>query len=158
MPAVARNGRYSVVWSAQAGTATAQRALPIQIVYSAARLLEPRAATGDVVVLGTPALRGALSRALAGPGTRVVGGGVDDAFDLAASPLRDVRVTVVDLQLFGLDTVRDLHAVFPEVKIVALSSDPRLTPRATFAGAAVALPRSTPPAEVAKAAARLLRR
>ena len=50
---------------------------------------------------------------------------VEPTFDAAANRNRDVRVVVVDVDEFGISVVRDLHAVFPAVKIVALAAGPR---------------------------------
>jgi DNA-binding NarL/FixJ family response regulator len=82
--------------------------------------------------------------------------GVEPTFDEASSRKMDTRVIVVDADEFGLGLIRDLHTVFPSVKIVALSSSPRMLARAMKAGAVVALPRSTPPATLARVIRRLL--
>jgi hypothetical protein len=106
---------------------------------------------------------------LAGTAARDVGGkvtkpkptlvmGVDPTFDATATRNRDVRVLVVDVDELGVATVRDLHAVFPSVKIVALAAGPRTMARALKAGATIVLPRSTPPATLAKIIRRLERR
>jgi len=57
---------------------------------------------------------------------------------------------------FGIGLIRDLHTVFPAVKIVALASSPRMMAAALKAGAAIVLPRSTPPATMAKVIQKLL--
>jgi DNA-binding NarL/FixJ family response regulator len=67
-------------------------------------------------------------------------------------------VIVVDVDRYGLQLVRDLHTVFPSLKIVALTNDPRRLAQAVRAGAAVAVPRSTPPSDVATLIRRLTRR
>jgi DNA-binding NarL/FixJ family response regulator len=82
--------------------------------------------------------------------------GIEPTFDEAANRRTDTRVIVVDADEFGLGLIRDLHTVFPSVKIVALSSSPRMLARAMKAGAVVALPRSTPPATLARVIQRLL--
>jgi len=84
--------------------------------------------------------------------------GVDDAFDLAGSGAGDVQVMIVDVDQFGIGFVRDLHTVFPTMKIVALSKDPKLLAAALKAGAAVALPSSTPSPTLAAVVAKLLGR
>jgi DNA-binding NarL/FixJ family response regulator len=81
---------------------------------------------------------------------------VDPTFDIAASRTTDVRVIVLDTNQFGAALIRDLHTVFPTVKIVALASTPRAMVTALRAGAAVALPRSTPPSTLARVIQRLL--
>ena len=93
-----------------------------------------------------------------GNGTRVVPAIGEDTWTIAGSQERNVQVIVVDVDRYGLQLVRDLHTVFPSVKIVALTNDPRRLAQAVRAGAAVAVPRSTPPADVAKLIRRLTRR
>jgi DNA-binding NarL/FixJ family response regulator len=66
-----------------------------------------------------------------------------------------VRVVVVDVDEFGVSVVRDLHVVFPSVKIVALAAGPRTMVAALRAGATVVLPRSTPSATLTKIIQRL---
>ena len=63
---------------------------------------------------------------------------------------------VIDVDAFGLGLVRDLHTVFPSVRIVALASTPRLLAGSLTAGAVIALPRATPPATLARVIERLL--
>ena len=90
-------------------------------------------------------------------GARVVAAqGVEPTFNAAASRTTDVRVIVIDMNQFGSSLIRDLHAVFPSVKIVALASTPRAMVAALKAGAAVALPRSTPPSTLARVIQKLL--
>jgi hypothetical protein len=48
--------------------------------------------------------------------------------------------------------------VFPSVRIVALASTPKLLAGSLAAGAAIALPRATPPATLARVIQRLLHR
>jgi DNA-binding NarL/FixJ family response regulator len=67
-------------------------------------------------------------------------------------------VIVVDVDEFGVGLVRDLHAVFPSVKIVALAAGPKTMAAALKAGATIVLPRSTPPATLAKIIQRLAKR
>jgi DNA-binding NarL/FixJ family response regulator len=83
---------------------------------------------------------------------------VDPTFDAAANRNRDVRVIVVDVDELGLATVHDLHVVFPSVKIVALAAGPKTMAAALKAGATMVLPRSTPPATLAKIIQRLATR
>ena len=84
--------------------------------------------------------------------------GVDPTFDAAANRSRDVRVLVVDVDELGVAAVRDLHTVFPSLKIVALAAGPKTMARALKAGATIVLPRSTPPATLARIIQRLERR
>jgi hypothetical protein len=147
---VRRSGVYTLKWSARAGRDTVSRRITI-------RLLGPRQAAGkpvEVVLTGpaTSGVRGKLT-----PRKVRSAEGVEPTFDAAANRARDVRVIVVDVDVFGVAFVRDLHTVFPSVRIVALTSSPRLMVAALKAGAAVALPRSTPPATTATVIQRLLK-
>jgi DNA-binding NarL/FixJ family response regulator len=81
---------------------------------------------------------------------------VEPTFDAAASRRSDVRVIVIDVNDFGVGMVRELHAVFPALKIVALTSSPRQLAAALKAGASVALPPSTPASMIARVIQRLL--
>ena len=56
----------------------------------------------------------------------------------------------------GASFVHDLHVVFPNMRIVALSKSPKLLAAALKAGASVALPSSTPSPTLAAVIARLL--
>jgi DNA-binding NarL/FixJ family response regulator len=82
----------------------------------------------------------------------------DPAFYAAANRNRDVRVVVVDADELGVATVRDLHIVFPSVKIVALAAGPKTMAAALKAGATIVLPRTTPPATLAKIIQRLAKK
>ena len=64
---------------------------------------------------------------------------------------------VVDVDQFGVQFVRDLHTVFPSLKMVVLSRSPKTLARSLKAGAAVALPRSIPNAVLGAVISRLLR-
>ena len=67
-------------------------------------------------------------------------------------------MVVVDTDELGVATVRDLHIVFPSVKIVALAAGPKTMRAALKAGAKIVLPRTTPPATVAKIVQRLAKK
>ena len=146
---VRRPGVYTLRWSARAGRETASRTVRFRVVGRVAP-----AQRISIVLAGTAA-RDAGRQAKPKP-TLVMG--VDPAFDAAATRSRDVRVIVVDVDELGVATVRDLHTVFPSLKIVALAAGPRTMARALNAGATVVLPRSTPPSTLAKIIRRLERR
>jgi DNA-binding NarL/FixJ family response regulator len=106
---------------------------------------------------------------LAGPAARSISGkfparrpklvsasSIEPTFDAAASRRTDVRVIVVDVDAFGVSLIRDLHAVFPSTKIVALTSGPKQMVASLKAGAAIALPRSTPASVLTRLVTRLL--
>ena len=106
------------------------------------------------MVLSVPA-GSAIAAKLHGLRTSVVSGGADNTFRATANVSRDVVVIVIDADQAGIATIRDLHAVFPRVRILALSGDPALLAHAVPAGATVALPSSTSAALVAKTVGRL---
>ena len=54
--------------------------------------------------------------------------------------------------------MHDLHVVFPSVKIVALAAGPKTMAAALKAGATIVLPRTTPPATLAKIVQRLAKK
>jgi DNA-binding NarL/FixJ family response regulator len=82
--------------------------------------------------------------------------GVEPTFDAASNRADDVRVIVVDVDEFGVSFIRDLHTIFPSVRIVALSASPRKLAASLRAGAVIALPRATPPALLTKLIQQLL--
>jgi hypothetical protein len=147
---VRRPGIYTMRWSARAGRETVSRTIKIRIVGT-----KPPVQRIQIVLAGSAAkdVNGKL-----GKQKPMVVSAVDPTFDAAANRNRDVRVVVVDVDEFGLSVVRDLHAVFPSVKIVALAGGPGTMAAALKAGATIVLPRSTPPATLAKVIQRLAKR
>ncbi len=152
-PQVRRPGVYSVRWTARAGRESVSRRIKIRLIRSG-RGVKP--AQPVAVVLTGSAARGFTGRFPTRSPKVVSASGVDPTFDAAASRKTDVRVIVVDADQFGLAFVRDLHTVFPSVKIVVLASSPRALVAALKAGAAIALPRSTPASTLARVIQRLL--
>jgi hypothetical protein len=152
---VRRAGVYSMRWTARAGRDTVSRRIKIRLLGTGRAGVVKPAQPIEVV------LAGAATKGVAGSFDRrrpkvVSAGGVEPTFDEAASRARDVRVIVIDVNEFGIGLVRDLHTVFPSVKIVALASGPRLMAGALKAGATVVLPSSTSRATLAKVIKRLL--
>ena len=91
-----------------------------------------------------------------GKGMEVVPAAVgEDAWTLTGAPNRNVEVIVVDVDRYGLQLIRDLRLVFPTVRIIALTNDPHRLGQAIRAGATIAVPRSTPPKDLAKLIKRL---
>jgi hypothetical protein len=156
---VRRAGVYAIRWTARSGADTATRTIRIRLVASSGGVatLGPNTGPVEVVLAGTSIPSGLT----VGTGSRqpkvVSVEGVEDAFNLAGSGSGDVQVIIVDVDQFGVGFVRDLHIVFPSMKIVALSRDPKLLAAALKAGATVALPSSTPSPTLAAVVARLLR-
>jgi hypothetical protein len=153
---VRRSGVYTLSWRARAGRDTVSRRITIRLIGSG-RSPAVRPAPPIEVVLAGPATNGVGGQLPKRRPKVVAAPGVEPTFDAAADRSTDVRVIVVDVNVFGLGFVRDLHTVFPSVRIVALTSSPRVMVASLRAGAAIALPRSTPPATIAKVIERLLR-
>jgi hypothetical protein len=150
---VRRTGVYSMRWRARAGRETVSRLLNIRIVGTGAKPTQPV----EVVLAGRAAhdVGGKLGKKNA----RLVSAtGAETTFDAAANRRTDVRVIVIDADEFGIALIRELHAVFPSVKIIALASGPRTMAAALKAGASVVLPRSTPPTTLSKVINRLLKK
>ena len=97
----------------------------------------------------------AIAAKLHGLRISVVSGGADNTFRATADVSRNVVVIVVDADQLGISTIRDLHAIFPDVHILALSRDSSVLAHAVPAGATVALPSATSAAQLAKMVARL---
>jgi hypothetical protein len=157
---VKRAGVYAIRWAARSGSDTATRTIRIRLVASVGGLAGIGPSMGPVeVVLAGSSIPSGLT---VGTGSRrpkvVAVEGVEDAFNLAGSGSGDVQVMIVDVDQFGVGFVRDLHMVFPSMKIVALSRDPKLLAAALKAGATVALPSSTPSPTLAAVVAKLLAR
>ena len=108
------------------------------------------------VLLAGPAARGAGGTFTAQKRRLITASGIEPTFDAAASRLTDVRVILVDVDAFGVSLIRDLHTVFPSTKIVALTSSPKQMAASLKAGAAIALPRSTPASTLGRLIVRLL--
>jgi hypothetical protein len=151
---VRRRGVYTLRWTARAGLDKVSLRIPIRLVGRGPTTV---GTNGPIaVVLAGHATRG-VGMKLPSRRSRVVSApGVDPTFDAAANRWSDVRVIVVDVDEFGVAFVRDLHTVFPSVRIVALSASPKKLASALRAGAVIALPRSVPPATLAKFVQRFL--
>jgi DNA-binding NarL/FixJ family response regulator len=119
------------------------------------KALAPASQAVDVVLTGTNIPKD-VARGISGIKTKVVSAATGDAsFTIAANRSRNVQVIVVDADQYGLGLIHDLRTVFPTVKLIALSDDPRKLARAVAAGASIALPRSSPSASLAKVVSRL---
>jgi DNA-binding NarL/FixJ family response regulator len=88
-------------------------------------------------------------------GARLVASTGDSAFALTGDPKRDVQVIVVDADEFSLSFVHDLRTVFPTVRLVVLTDDPKKLSRAIAAGATIALPKRSAAEKLAKVVAAL---
>jgi len=151
---VRRSGIYSMRWTARSGRETISRRITIRLVGTKGTTMPP--AQPIEVVLAGPATKGLAGKFSTRKPRLVSAAGIEPTFDAAANRRTDVRVIVVDVDVFGVGLVRDLHTVFPSVRIVALASTPRLLAGSPAAGAVIALPRATPPATLARVIETLL--
>jgi hypothetical protein len=145
---VAAPGAYTITFTANSGGQVAARAIRLQAV----RPGDPLRKGSVSVVISGPSVNG-LGSGLAG--VRVLQTAGDDTFTAAATPGANVTVIVVDVDQYGLATIRDLHTLFPEVRLVAVSSTAKVLGRAVVLGATVAVPPSTPSQQLAALIARL---
>jgi len=157
---VRRAGVYRLVITAQSGGETVRRTVRVEIVANtkqARRAAVPPTRPVEIVLTGSPELQKEIALGLRRSGTRVLESDAERAFALTGNRSRNVQVVVVDVASGGMPLVRDLRLVFPGVRIVALVRTPQEQAAAMRNGASVALPRSAPPAQVARAIARLAR-
>jgi hypothetical protein len=150
---VRRPGVYTMRWTARSGRETISRKITIRFMARRKVVVAP-----IKILLAGPAARGVSAKFLTRKPKLVIASSIEPTFDAAASRGADVRVIVVDVDAFGLSLIRDLHAVFPSAKIVALSSRPRQMAATLKAGASVALPRSTPSSTLARVIKKLAKR
>jgi hypothetical protein len=154
-PQVRTPGRYRLVLTAQSGRESVKKTITLQIVRRATA--KPGKTPIEVVLAGGSGMHNDIAAGLGGR-VKVTSAVEEETWTFTASPSRNVQVIVVDVDRYGLELVRDLRTVFPTVKILALTNDPRRLAQAVRAGATIAVPRSTPPRDLAKLIARLARR
>jgi hypothetical protein len=149
---ISQTGLYSLRWTATAGDETLTRIIGIRFYRGTAG-----ARRAKVVLAGSAVPRSVpLPKSLAH--AKVVATASEDmAFDLVAAGSNGVEVAVVDVDELGLRVVRDLHRVFPRLRIVALARTPKLLVASLRAGARVALPSSTRNSVLGAVVSRLLR-
>ena len=152
-PAARKPGTYTIVFTARATGATAKQTIRVRVEQTL-KLTPTRQAQARTVVLAAPA-GSAIAAQPRGLRTSVVSGGVDDMFRASANLTRNVVVIVVDADQLGISTIKDLRAIFPDVHILALSSDSSVLAHAVPAGATVALSTATPTSQLAEMVARL---
>jgi hypothetical protein len=140
-----KRGTYRLRWKVAAGADTLQRALPVQIGATKKDFAKSTGAKVDVVVAGAT-LPGKLP--VSGKTVQAVTEG--SAFELAGDPKANVQVIVIDADQYTLGMIRDLHTVFPMVKLIALSNSASRRAAAVRAGATVGLPKTTSAPKIAK--------
>jgi hypothetical protein len=138
-------------WTARSGREAISRKITIRLMGARNVTTVPTR-----VVLAGPAASGINGTFPTQQPRLITASGIEPTFDAAASRRTNVRVIVVDVDAFGVSLIRDLHAVFPATKIVALTSGPRQMAASLKAGAAIALPRSTPASTLGRLIQRLL--
>jgi DNA-binding NarL/FixJ family response regulator len=142
------------VFAVQSGSETVKKSIVVQVVNKPAKPM-PSKPPLQVVLATTGNNSKEIERGLS-KGMEVVPAAVgEDAWSLTGAPDGHVEVIVVDVDRYGLQLIRDLRLVFPTVRILALTNDPRRLGQAVRAGATIAVPRSTPPKDLAKLIQRL---
>jgi hypothetical protein len=149
---LSKPGTYSLVWIARSETETVSRTVTIRLVGPAQAA--PKKHDLHVVFAGRTPAGDALRPGRAGVYRISTAADVDHTFDLIARPGREIGAAVVDADAFGTAFIADLRAVFPAVPVVAVSREPARRTQALRAGAALALPRKTTAAQLAKAIVR----
>jgi hypothetical protein len=154
---VRRAGKYTLVWVATAGNDTTRTAIPVQIVASGqglGKVVNPSTTPVEVVLTGSRIPKD-LALGLGDSRTRfVAAASTDSAFQTTGDPGRNVRVVVIDADQYGIGLVNDLRTVFPSVRLVVLSDDPRKLAAAAKSGA-IGVPRSTTSDRLAKLVSKL---
>ena len=147
---VRRPGSYRLTWVARSGTETVSRTVALSLVGPA----QTKRDGIEIVLTGeTPPGEG-LEPGKEGMPRRVsAAADADQTFDLIASTSHAVDVVVVDADAHGTRFIADLRAVFPNVRVIAISREPARRVLAVRAGATLALPRNTPARQLAKAIA-----
>jgi hypothetical protein len=156
-PSATKTGRYRLVFSVQSGREIVKKSIVVRIVRKTAKPVQPEKPL-QVVLASTGNNGREIERGLS-KGMEVVPAAVgEDAWTLTGASDRNVEVIVVDVDRYGLQLIRDLRLVFPTVRILALTNDPRRLVQAVRAGATIAVPRSTPTKDLAKLIQRLASR
>ena len=156
---IRKPGRYTVSWVARSGTEAIQRSLKMRLLGKELEQVQPAKQQVEVVLAGEQPDREKIALGLRGTGTRLVESASrpERTFQLAGATDRNIGVVVVDVDVYGIGLLRDLRLVFPEMRLLALGSNAATLGRAVLAGANLALPRSTPAAELARIIAMLAR-
>jgi len=154
-----RAGSYRLDLVARAGSETTRRSLKVAVVGPQLLPLKP-AKPGttrsiEVVLVGKQTSAKQIAPGLAHANAYAIESSNDHTFTLAGAQSRNVGVVVVNVDEVGLSFVRDLRIMFPMIRVLALSNNPGTLGRSVQAGATLALPRTTPTAELARAIAKL---
>ena len=140
--AAQRVGRYSFTVAARATSAPTSKVIARTTRISFAPAPAPIGKSVDVVFVNGPTVTG--GRSLALPRSTKVQSvtKAPDVYDVSGTVAANVQVVVVDLDTKGLDAVhfvRNLRAVYPDLRIVALASTPVQVDQARQWGATIVL-------------------
>ena len=151
---IRRPGTYTISLVAQSGTETIRRSITVKLVSpKLARVQLRKQPKVEVVLAGEQLVKGAPEPSR---GVRILTRATpDETFALVMSAVRNVGIVVVDVDVYGVVFVGDLHTVFPALRLIAIAREPALRQLSIRAGAVVALPRSTSSQQLATAIVRL---
>jgi DNA-binding NarL/FixJ family response regulator len=157
-PQARRPGKYRLVFTVQSGRDTVKKTIVVEVVPKRpGRKATPDRRPVEVVLTGGSSIRRDIADGV-GSAVRVTAALDEDTWTLAGSNAHNVQVVLVDVDRFGLQLVRDLRFVFPSIKLLALTNDPRRLAQSVRAGATLAVPRSTPPKDLARLILQLAKR
>jgi hypothetical protein len=141
-------GVYTITVGAASGSQNARGVIHVQVVAPGTHA--PKRPVQ--VVVSSQTMQGLVPGL---SGVRVVSTAGEDTFSAAGTLGANVGVIVLDVDEYGLAMLRDLHTLFPNIRLVALSASSTKLARAKSLGATVALPASASPPQVAMLVDRL---
>jgi hypothetical protein len=157
-PQVRKPGKYRLVFTVQSSRDSVKKTIVVEIMpKKLPKQVKPNRRPVEVVLTGGSSMRRDIAASV-GKGLRVTAALDEDTWTLTGSTSRNVQVVLVDVDRFGLELVRDLRLVFPSIRILALTNDPRRLAQSIRAGATLAVPRWTPPKDIAKLLLQLAKR
>jgi hypothetical protein len=156
-PSVRTPGRYRLVFTVLSGSESVKKTIVVQVVGKRGAAVRPGRRQVEAVLTGGSSISRDVAASV-GNNLRVTAALDEDTWTLTGAADRNVQVVLVDVDRFGLQLIRDLRLVFPSIRILALTNDPRRLAQAVRAGATIAVPRSTPPRDIAKLLVQLAKR
>ena len=134
---VKKPGLYTIVWRATSSGETVRRQIRVQL--TAGKAAVPNACSKVVGVLVDGPKPGANVTGQLRSNTRLTVTTTQSLFSMIASTTRNVQVVVIDVDRLGIQPIRDLRLVFPNVRILALTANSSVQRQARQAGAMLAL-------------------